>query len=222
MLAAEAWNGRMAWRKHEPELAAHAESDHETTSTVGRRTDRPNVTRTAPARPVSAQRRPSGCCRATPAPPRQRRSSPPPNPFAPLVGIRLCPRPRPDRRARRVDHATQRAACPRPCRHRRRRPARPLHRRSDGQPGPRVVQLASRRGSEAARTALANGQLSGRLSAVGGDGRIGFRSWSAGMTRTLNSRGHGPEASLIPPDGSGCISRTSGGNGHPQRTTARL
>ena len=30
MLAAEAWNGRMAWRKHEPELAAHAESDHET------------------------------------------------------------------------------------------------------------------------------------------------------------------------------------------------
>ena len=30
MLAAEAWNGRMAWSKHEPELAAHAESDHQT------------------------------------------------------------------------------------------------------------------------------------------------------------------------------------------------
>ena len=44
MLAAEAWNGRMAWRKHEPELAAHAESDHETgLQPVGRRTDRPNV-----------------------------------------------------------------------------------------------------------------------------------------------------------------------------------
>jgi cation-transporting P-type ATPase I len=30
MLAAEAWNGRTAWRKHEPELAAQAASDHET------------------------------------------------------------------------------------------------------------------------------------------------------------------------------------------------
>ncbi|MCT7660852.1 cation-translocating P-type ATPase [Mycobacterium deserti] len=30
MLAAEAWNGRMSWRRHEPELAEHAASDHET------------------------------------------------------------------------------------------------------------------------------------------------------------------------------------------------
>lgn len=30
MLAAEAWNGRMAWRRHEPSLAEHAASDHDT------------------------------------------------------------------------------------------------------------------------------------------------------------------------------------------------